>query len=67
MTQLKVLTISAITSLMILSASITGSLAPAGEMTADLTIGTGDASVVEMAVPGPAKHGGGGSGRNLKN
>jgi len=66
MTQLQVLTISAITSIMILTASIASSLAPAGQASADLSIGSSDATIYQQAVPGPAKHGGGGSGRALK-
>ena len=65
MTQIKVLTISAITSLMILSASIAGALAPADDFSANTTISGSDASIIDQAVPGPARRGGGGRGGAL--
>lgn len=66
MTRMKSLTIGAIATVMILGSSIVFAAGPGEPASADTTTDTTGASVVEQANPGPARIGGGGSGRALK-
>lgn len=66
MNRIKLLAISAITTVMILGSTIVLALGPVDQASSDVTADPAGASIMEMADPGPVKRGGGGSGRALK-